>query len=316
MSTIQGIDCATTITASVAAKLVDVGKSFVGRYLPTGYSKSLTVSESRILTDAGLLILCFFETTADRAKGGSNNGQVDGASGYKSAQVLNMPTSSGICFTVDFEPTADQLPTIAEYFRAAREALGDYKLGAYGCYKVIEYLAAQSTCDFYVQCYAWSYTKKSDATTIYQYKNGQTVGGISVDLDEAYSTVGLWNYNSNGDDDVQYTDEQFKEQLLRVISVTGTGDTHSSWAGDAVTALKNAGVVNGDGAGNYGYQLPITREAAEKILYNALSKFGLLSSFKLVRRAAMTQMRNRIAGVKQGLKLAKANHDEKSIDAN
>jgi len=27
-------------------------------------------------------------------------------------------------------------------------------------------------------------------------------------------------------------------------------------------------------------------------------------------------MRNRIAGVKQGLKLAKANHDEKSIDAN
>lgn len=59
--------------------------------------------------------------------------------------------------------------------------------------------------------------------------------------------------------------EMTKEELL---SVAGTGDHPSEWAREATEWAKEAGIVNGDGAGNYGWQQPITREAIATVLYN------------------------------------------------
>ena len=63
-----------------------------------------------------------------------------------------------------------------------------------------------------------------------------------------------------------------KEELLKV---EGTGDKPSDWAEDATSWAKAAGVFNGDGAGNYGWQQPITREAVAVILYEFARKNGL-----------------------------------------
>ena len=43
--------------------------------------------------------------------------------------------------------------------------------------------------------------------------------------------------------------------------------TPSDWARDAAEWAKKTGVFTGDSAGNFGWQQPITREAAAKLLY-------------------------------------------------
>ena len=49
-----------------------------------------------------------------------------------------------------------------------------------------------------------------------------------------------------------------KQELL---SLDGTGDAPSDWAADAAAWAKRSGIFTGDGAGNFGWQQPVTREA-------------------------------------------------------
>lgn len=76
----------------------------------------------------------------------------------------------------------------------------------------------------------------------------------------------------NGKDELDMDIHEAKHQL---ISCAGTGDHPSEWAKEATEFCKQAGIFNGDGEGNYGWQQPITREAVAQILFNALDKAGL-----------------------------------------
>lgn len=69
--------------------------------------------------------------------------------------------------------------------------------------------------------------------------------------------------------------EMTDEQVKQLTDCAGTGDTPSEWAKEATDFCKRAGIFNGDGEGNYGWQQPITREAVAQILYNTLEKAGL-----------------------------------------
>ena len=53
-----------------------------------------------------------------------------------------------------------------------------------------------------------------------------------------------------------------------VDTIAGTGDKPTDWAKEATAWAKEHGVFNGDGAGNYGWQMPITREQVAQVLYN------------------------------------------------
>jgi hypothetical protein len=195
---IKGIDCAVRISKQTADKLAAEGYKFVCRYLP-GASKNMTRDEVQVLTDAGLLILSVYETTADRAAGGAANGKTDGADALKLARQLGMPEHGCIYFAVDYEPSTAALPTVIEYIAAAAEQIKPYKAGVYGPYKVIEYLASGGLCAGYWQAYAWSGGKTSVYNTVHQLSPPQTVAGISADLDEAYTYRGLWNYNTTAE---------------------------------------------------------------------------------------------------------------------
>jgi hypothetical protein len=70
------------------------------------------------------------------------------------------------------------------------------------------------------------------------------------------------------DDMAKMTDEEFAEYMARYLSVANTGDNPSPWAAEATEAMKGAGIFNGAGNGNYGWQKPITREAVARVLYN------------------------------------------------
>jgi hypothetical protein len=93
------------------------------------------------------------------------------------------------------------------------------------------------------------------------------------------SCPGEWLYSQHGaiaeavnkrlEDEIEMT----KEELL---SCAGTGDKPSAWAQKATEYCKEKKIFNGDGAGNYGWQQPITREAVAQIIYNALEAAGLV----------------------------------------
>ena len=55
-----------------------------------------------------------------------------------------------------------------------------------------------------------------------------------------------------------------KQELLRLA---GTGDHPSDWAKPDTDWAKQAGLMDGDGNGNFGWQQPITREALAAVLH-------------------------------------------------
>lgn len=195
---IKGIDTATRITKAVADKLKAENYLVACRYLP-GTSKNMTAEEAQILTDTGQLIMSIYETTADRAKGGALNGKLDGADALRLAKALRMPEHGYIYFAVDYDAPLSDLPAVAAYLQAVREAVKPYKIGVYGGYRVIEYAGERGLCSGYWQAYAWSGGKKSKYANAHQISAPQTVGGISVDLNEIYSYKGLWNYNTTAE---------------------------------------------------------------------------------------------------------------------
>ena len=87
--------------------------------------------------------------------------------------------------------------------------------------------------------------------------------------------------NVQNDDENKVNEGAEKEMTLEEItSINATGNTHDSWADEAVNALVSAGIFNGDGNGNYGWEKPLTRQAAAQIIYNLLKKLELEDKLK------------------------------------
>lgn len=270
---LKGIDCSVPVSRTSADALYQLGYRFICRYLvPETYPKSLSAGEAQALTDAGFNILSVFETTAGRAGGGADNGAADGATAYQCAKNIAMPTGGTIFFAVDFDAAAKDYDAIEAYLRSAAAQTGAYKVGVYGSYYVIEEMAKRGACAGYWQTYAWSGGNLPKSATVYQYLNDQTAAGISVDLNEATSLEGLWNLNDTGSD-LNMTIDEARNELT---TMDGTGAAHSAWSDTAVSKLVKAGIFTGDGAGNYGWEQCITREAVAEILYNVLGKLGQL----------------------------------------
>ena len=58
----------------------------------------------------------------------------------------------------------------------------------------------------------------------------------------------------------------------------GTGNNPSAWAKAATEYCKRKGIFAGDGAGNFDWQKPITREQVAAVLYRTLERAGLLEA--------------------------------------
>lgn len=191
----DGIDCATPLTATSAKQIAAAGSKFAARYLvPAQYAwKRLTKSEADAITAAGMQIVSVFETTADRAKGGAAAGQNDGAAALKEAQTIAQTPGSAIYFAVDYDAQTSDYNAIEAYLKAAAAAIPGYESGVYGSYAVIEEMHKRGACKHFWQTYAWSKGKQSSYANIYQYKNGTSVAGVSVDLNHSYGGEGWWN---------------------------------------------------------------------------------------------------------------------------
>ena len=199
----KGVDCATPLTAVTAPAVKAAGYDFVGRYLvPAKGSlkwKALTKKEAEIICNAGLRLLTVYETTADRPRGGSAYGTVDGQSARQCAEAIGMPHSGVIYFAVDYQ-TSD-FGTIGAYMRAAAQQIAPYRLGVYGSYSVVEAMRSRGVTNHLWQCVAWSYRMVSPHYSVYQHTAGASVAGVAVDLNDCpdMDRAGIWAY---GEDEV------------------------------------------------------------------------------------------------------------------
>ncbi|MFC5407267.1 DUF1906 domain-containing protein [Cohnella soli] len=218
-TTTKGIDCATPLTASTAGAIAKEGYKFAARYLvPDSYGwKRLTPSEAKTITDAGMQIVSVYETSANRPAGGASSGQQDGAAALKEAQTVKQPTGSAIYFAVDYDAQPQDYDKIEQYLKAAAAQISGYVAGVYASFAVVEEMYKRGACKRFWQTYAWSGGKKSQHANLYQYKNGATVGGVQVDLNDGYGNEGSWNTKSGGGgEDVMSQDDANK--IIRFLS--------------------------------------------------------------------------------------------------
>ena len=83
-------------------------------------------------------------------------------------------------------------------------------------------------------------------------------------------TAGLSWIVDTKEEECEMTKKEIEElvdaKLAKLTDLTGTGDTPSGWAAEAVRKAKELGLFAGDGEGNYGWQQPVTREQLAAIL--------------------------------------------------
>ena len=192
----SAMDCATRLTAQTAAAVKDAGIVAVGRYL--GYknhtwSKTLTPDELKAIHAAGLSVILIWESDPTFAGYFSYaRGLADAKEAVGEAAYLGAPKGTAIYYTVDFDAQASNMAAIIDYFHGVRDGIGEYLVGAYGSYVVMNALKSSAyPPDKYWQTYAWS-SGQVFAGNIYQYQNSVTIGGIPADRDKINAAPGAW----------------------------------------------------------------------------------------------------------------------------
>ena len=213
----KGFDCATPLTAAKAKALAAAGMTFAARYLvPASMAwKRLTRAEAEAISNAGMKIVSVFESTASRPAGGAAAGTKDGQSAFKEAALVGQPPGSVIYFAVDYDAQPADYEEIELYLRAAAGQTPGYPVGVYGSYAVVEEMAKRQACGHFWQTYAWSLGIRSGHMNLYQYRNGVTVAGVMLDLNESYGNEGWWT-TLEEDEPVMSKDDA--EKIIALLS--------------------------------------------------------------------------------------------------
>lgn len=173
-----------------------LGVKFVCRYLShdtTG--KNLTYWEAGNYSEAGIDVVCVWESTATRALGGATAGIEDATLAKQQARACGMPAGRPIYFAVDYDAGTADLATIAAYLHGAGSVIGIENVGVYGGYRVVNY-ASHNGIRWLWQTYAWSGGQWADAQ-IEQYSNERIVGGADCDFNHAMKAdYGQWNHRT------------------------------------------------------------------------------------------------------------------------
>jgi len=193
----KGIDCAVPLTSEKAKKMAAAGMRFTCRYLvpPSMSWKRLTRTEAELITAAGMKVVSVFQRGTSDVKGGATNGTRDGKAAYQEAALVGQPPGTAVYFAVDYDAQPVDYNAIEAYLLAAAKELPGYLVGVYGSYAVIEEMAKRSACQRFWQTYAWSKGKLSKAANLYQYQNGQTLVGHTVDFNDGLGCEGWWDTN-------------------------------------------------------------------------------------------------------------------------
>lgn len=234
-----GVDYSWSRPGGAAIKAA--GFEFVMRYCPYigDEGKGLTASELADLQDNGLAVGLVYESTAGRPLSGRDAGIVDAIVARAAMEQLGFPASRPMYFAVDFDANQTHFAQIDGYLGGAASILGAERVGVYGGIEVIDHCAHAGTAHWFWQTYAWSGGRISQFTHVFQYRNGQTLNGGSVDYNEALKPdFGQWEV----DDFMAFlTEEQQKKLLMRLFA----GSERAGLSDDEKLALAIADLERG-----------------------------------------------------------------------
>lgn len=178
-----GVDYAWGFPGVKALKAAKVG--FVCRYLSHDASKNLRANELLALRKAGIDVVVVWEAAASRALAGSKAGAEDAQAAEEQLFALGAPANSPVYFAVDFDATAAEVPAINAYLQGAASILGKDRVGVYASISVVKAALDAGVCKYAWQTYAWSAGKLEPRAHLYQFSNGHSINGVSVDYDRS-----------------------------------------------------------------------------------------------------------------------------------
>lgn len=199
----EGLDIATLkqYNAKFACRYI----GFTSQGLPQ--TKILTASEVQTLQGAGIDIVSNWEWTGNPNTEGANIGIWTAQQAAQLHANLGGGGDRPIYFSIDYNsPGYD----VAWYFQEIAQVIGLNRVGAYGGYNCIKYLLDNNLIKWAWQTYAWSGTALDPRAHIYQYLNGVTLNGMTMDYDNALQIdYGQWGYHPQ--DVSKFMDKQFTD---------------------------------------------------------------------------------------------------------
>jgi glycoside hydrolase-like protein len=176
------------------AAMRQAGVTFVCRYLSyvndQTRGKLLTRDEAQKLEAAGIALVSNYEWYGNRAVEGYNSGVQDAQIAASQHALCGGPPHRPIYFSVDVDVAGAQ---VADYFRGVASVIGTPRTGAYGSFRVLQYLFNAGLIAWGWQTYAWSNGAWEPRAHIQQYQNNMTFSGASVDFDRSTtSDFGQW----------------------------------------------------------------------------------------------------------------------------
>lgn len=163
------------------------GFEFAVRYLsyespPPG--KVLTATEARAISAAGLGVVLVWEWQTIDALGGYAAGVQHAEVAAGQARTIGAPADVVIYFAVDFDPHPTQWSLIRAYFEGVCSVIPYRRVGVYGGIRTIAFCHDHSLAAWFWQTYAWSGGAWHPAAHARQVRNGVTIAGATVDLNE------------------------------------------------------------------------------------------------------------------------------------
>jgi hypothetical protein len=176
-------------------KLKEAGVTFIVRYLwpNTTGSKGLSRAEYDQIKARGMNVVYVYEEDGSELTGGGPAGIRVAQRAKQIIAQQGLPMQP-IYFAIDHDYSGPALAACVEAVKAASTVLGAGMTGIYGGYNHIVSMQAARACGFFWQTYAWSGGRVATGIHLYQYRNGQNVGGGSVDFCESRAA----NYGQSG----------------------------------------------------------------------------------------------------------------------
>lgn len=185
----DGVDYSRTPDSNwegIAAALKAGGKSFVWRYAvsdlaPAG--RGISAPEYHALRSAGLDVGLYWEGAESWMLGGFTAGQNAARNAEACIAQAGMPAAIPIYFAHDIDPSPAHWAAIDACLNGAAAVIGWERVGVYGGWALIDYMASGGTVKLLCQTSAWEYGRGlHPAATLYQFAYNQYFNGVNCDL--------------------------------------------------------------------------------------------------------------------------------------
>jgi len=190
---INGVDYSTS--RPEPHSLYMAGFRYASRYVGLGgRSKRLSPIEAQALTRAGLAIIANCEGAAEGwMLGGYAIGRAAAAASLLDAGLCGMPDGRPVYYSCDFDVTEAQWPDVRACLRGASSVHGLDRTGIYGGTNALRWARRDGVATWFWQALGWRHGDWEPYAHVRQWRNGVTIAGGDVDLDEATVTdFGQW----------------------------------------------------------------------------------------------------------------------------